>query len=193
VPSADGPTAARAAQQLPAGLSAGTRVATPLGARPVERLRAGDVLASADGGQLTLLRLLPKVLPRPAPGPDHAPLRIRAGAFGDGLPRRDLCLAPGQRLRLQGWAVEELCDLDRLAAPAGLLVDGLAVTQISNAPPSRFYTLATDRPGFLLAEGLPMAAMGPTGASTPPEADGDDTPPAALIGYLARLAATRFA
>jgi hypothetical protein len=171
------------------GLAAGTMVETPRGPRAVEGLRPGAPLLSADGGMLRLrqLRAEHSGAVRPCQ-PGQLPLRIRAGAFGEGVPRRDLCLAPGQQVRLHGWAVEDLCGVEHLTAEAAMLEDGLAVARTDPAVPARFHSLVTDRPGFLLAEGLAIATRCETS-----DAVADAPPPAALMGYLARLAGTGFA
>ncbi len=71
--------------------AAGTRIATTRGEVLVEDLRAGDVALLATGGTAPIVW----VGHRRVRNAD--PVRVVAGAFGAGLPARDLVLSPGAR------------------------------------------------------------------------------------------------
>ncbi|WP_244476417.1 Hint domain-containing protein, partial [Methylobacterium sp. Leaf88] len=74
----------------------GTRILTTRGEVAVEDLQVGDRAVTASGRPRTITwtghRDLGAERPLPA---DQSPIRIRAGAFGHGLPRHDLFLSPG--------------------------------------------------------------------------------------------------
>ncbi len=101
----------------------GTRIATPEGARPVEALRMGDLVIAVEGGQprprrvrwVGHRRLDLAAHPRPECA---APIRFRKGAFGDGLPCRDLLVSPDHALLIDGRLV-----------PAKLLINGMTIVQ----------------------------------------------------------------
>ncbi len=99
----------------------GTLIATDAGERPVETLDAGERVMLATGGDAEIvwvgrrrLRLHAAVKRLEL----QRPIRIGAGALGDGLPRRDLVVSPDHALFLDGVLV-----------PAGLLVDGTRIRQ----------------------------------------------------------------
>lgn len=80
----------------------GCRIATPLGARPVEDLAAGDRVLTRDNGMQEIAWIAAVTLgSQTRPLPDRlAPVLIRAGALGNGLPERDLVVSPGHRMLL---------------------------------------------------------------------------------------------
>ncbi len=74
----------------------GTRIATPAGERAVESLAAGDLVLTQSGEARPITwighrRIDCRRHRRPR---DVFPVRVRAGAFGDRLPARDLRLSP---------------------------------------------------------------------------------------------------
>lgn len=130
------------------GFIAGTTLMTQRGAVAVESLRPGDrVLTLPRSGQAPLQPILRLRQARLLADPLWPPLRIRAGAFADQMPARDLLLLPGYRVTLHpdGVAVpvdalangstiarDAVTRLTRieveLAFPATVLADGLAVS-----------------------------------------------------------------
>ena len=78
----------------------GTKIATPKGEMPVERLKAGDRVLTRDNGIQTLQWVGQKRL-------DHLqlkmmkelrPIRIRAGALGANTPEKDMMVSPTHRV-----------------------------------------------------------------------------------------------
>jgi autotransporter passenger strand-loop-strand repeat protein len=83
---------------------AGTRIRTDRGEVPIEALRVGDRAASAFGGTAAVTWLGYRQVdchrhPRPR---DVWPVRVAAGAFGIGLPYRDLWLSPDHAVFVDG-------------------------------------------------------------------------------------------
>lgn len=79
---------------------AGTMIETPSGEVPVETLRPGDMVLTRDHGAQPLIwthatRVTPAHLDL---APNKRPVRIEAGALGDGLPRRDVDVSPQHRV-----------------------------------------------------------------------------------------------
>ncbi len=78
----------------------GTLIATPKGERAVESLREGDRVITRDNG----IQEIRWTGHRPLTGAELArarhlrPVRIRAGALGNGLPERDMVLSPNHRV-----------------------------------------------------------------------------------------------
>ncbi|WP_246736962.1 Hint domain-containing protein [Methylobacterium sp. DB0501] len=130
----------------------GTRIRTARGEIAVEALRVGDEAVTASGALRPVTWIGHRDLDgasRTLPG-DQQPVRIRAGAFGPGLPARDLRLSPGHPVLVGADADGEGGDL----VPVMCLVNG---TSIAREPVSSvtYWHVELDSHDILLAEGLP--------------------------------------
>jgi T5SS/PEP-CTERM-associated repeat protein len=124
--------------------AAGTMIATPDGERAVETLRAGDVVLTADGARPVRWVGRRRIdLRRHARPEAAAPVRIRAGAFADGMPKRDLLVSPDHAILAEGVLV-----------PARLLVNGCSVTIDRTHARIAYHHVELDRHAILFAEGL---------------------------------------
>ena len=123
---------------------AGTLIAAPAGEVPVEQLRIGDMILTADGRAVPIRWIGRRSYAgRLLAGRKHLlPIRIHAGALGDGLPRRDLLISPSHAMVLDGMLV-----------PAAELVDGHAITQERHAARVDYFHLELDRHEAIIAEG----------------------------------------
>lgn len=88
----------------------GAMVLTVAGYRPVESLKAGDLLVCADGTARALLwksasQISATMLDT---RPDLRPIRIGAGALGEGYPSADLVVSPQHRIWVDGPAIRSL-------------------------------------------------------------------------------------
>ena len=134
-------------QPQPVCFWAGTRIATPDGARAVEELRAGDAVCLADGGVRAVRFAGRQTIARDgADAVTVLPVCIAAGALGEGLPKRDLILSPGHALRIGDVLVQ-----------AGALVNGGSIRRLAREEvPAVFtyYHLELAEHALLLAEGV---------------------------------------
>ncbi len=123
----------------------GTGILTDLGDRPVEELSVGDIVITASGEPRPIKWLGTMVAQPPRhPRPNEVnPVCIRAGAFGEGLPKRDLRVSPGHAVYVEGVLI-----------PAGLLVNGASIVQ-EQAQIIRYFHVELDSHDVLLAHGLP--------------------------------------
>lgn len=123
----------------------GTNILTPVGERPVEALRAGDeVLTRYSGGQRI------KWIGRQdyagrfiAANPEKIPVRILAGALGEGLPVRDLSLSPGHAVLLEDTLVL-----------AQSLINGITVRQDEAPELVAYYAIELEAHDCVIAEGV---------------------------------------
>jgi hypothetical protein len=124
---------------------AGTLIATPDGPRAVEALAAGDLVLLADGRALPVRWRGVQTVARAFADPLRSfPIRIAAGALGEGLPARDLFLSPDHALFLDGALVQ-----------AGALVNGSSVRRLDDVPETfRYFHVELDEHALLVAEGL---------------------------------------
>jgi hypothetical protein len=131
----------------------GTCLATASGPVPVEALREGDrVLTLAGrlaevhwiGHRRTDLARHPRPL-------DVMPVRVRAHAFADSLPSRDLVLSPDHAVFVAGKLV-----------PIRYLINNVSIAQETHASIT-YWHVELDRHDLLLAEGLPAESYLDTG------------------------------
>ena len=123
----------------------GTLIQTPTGEVPIEQLAIGDAVLTAAG------------MPRPitwigrrsygidvAAHPTIRPVRIRAGALDDGIPRRDLYVSPNHALFIDGALIL-----------AGALINGRSITPAPAEQPVEYFHIELDSHDVILAEGAP--------------------------------------
>ncbi|MEM8591489.1 MAG: Hint domain-containing protein [Pseudomonadota bacterium] len=77
--------------------TAGTLIETETGARPVEELSVGDRVLTVDRGVQTIRWCSTRKLRFQNDFEDAKPVMIKAGAFGGGLPERDMVVSPQHR------------------------------------------------------------------------------------------------
>jgi hypothetical protein len=134
--------------------AAGTRILTEHGEVPVETLRAGDRVPALLQGGLAAVRWIGhrhvdcRNHPRPQ---DVWPVRVRAHAFGRGLPHRTLTLSPDHAVYV-----------DDVLVPIRYLVNGATIVQ-EPAETVTWFHVELERHDVLLAEGLPAESYLDTG------------------------------
>ncbi len=125
--------------------ASGTPIDGPSGPRAVEQLARGDIVTLSNGGTTCVVW----IGHRRQHGGDV--IRVRHGALGSRLPRRDLIVSEDHGLFLDGVLV-----------PAGLLVDGQAIRR-ERHDTVVFWHVELERHGILLAEGAPAESYLDTG------------------------------
>ncbi|EBA03427.1 hypothetical protein RB2150_02189 [Rhodobacteraceae bacterium HTCC2150] len=126
--------------------TAGTQIATAQGNALVEDIVAGDVIKTADGKMATVKWVgVQNVNTRLTDPKKVNPIRICAGALGNGLPLRDLELSQDHTIAIDGVLIN-----------AGALVNGTTIYQIAQMPTDGFtyYHIETEAHELLLAEGV---------------------------------------
>ena len=124
---------------------ADTLIATPSGERRVQHLNVGDVVLTSNGARSVTWLGHRHIDCRHHPAPENVwPVRILAGAFGDGLPLRDLWLSPDHALFI-----------DSVLVPAKRLIDGVCIVQVPVSAISYFHIELAEH-AILFAEGLPV-------------------------------------
>jgi hypothetical protein len=117
---------------------------------PVEALRPGDMVRLADGGAAPVRWMGQRVVARRFADPLRDwPIRVRAGALADGVPRRDLLLSPGHALRVGD-----------VLAHAAALVNGSSIVRERQVPENFVYWhVELDTHALILAEGTPAESF----------------------------------
>lgn len=125
--------------------AAGTMIATPDGERAVETLRAGDMILAADGRSIAVKWIGHQTLYKRFSGQKARPVRVMAGALGNGLPHADLVLTADHALILDGLAIN-----------AGALVNGVSIVLEpleTVAEEAVYYHVETEEHDVILANG----------------------------------------
>ena len=131
--------------------AAGTRIATPTGEAMVETLRVGDRVRTA-AGRVAPVRWIGRATVDVAAQPHMAPVCIASGAFGPGVPRRDL--------RVSG---DHAIAVGEALIPARRLTNDCTIRQDFAPTTITYVHVELDRHELLLAEGLPAESFLDTG------------------------------
>jgi Hint domain len=122
----------------------GTRILAERGEVPIESLKIGDRVMTASG----ITRPLRWIGRRSYSGEtawgnrEVLPIRIRAGALGDGLPHRDLWVSPEHAMFIDGMLI-----------PAAALVNGASIVQEEAVDEVTYLHLEFDSHAVIYAEG----------------------------------------
>jgi hypothetical protein len=131
----------------------GTRIRTPDGDIAIEELKPGQHVVTADGNVAAIKWIgHRRVNCQRHPDPRKVwPVRIKGGAFGRGLPRRDLLVSPQHALFTEGVLI-----------PARYLINGRNVVQ-QEVDSIEYFHIELGCHDILLAEGLPAESYLDTG------------------------------
>jgi collagen type I alpha len=131
----------------------GTRIGTEGGFSRVEELKVGDRVATADGRCEAVVWVGSRMVDCTShPQPELVwPVRISRGAFGAGIPMRDLFVSPDHAVFVDGVLV-----------PVKLLANGTTIRQVERSTITYHHTELTAHE-VILAEGLPVESYLDTG------------------------------
>jgi hypothetical protein len=126
----------------------GTRIATLRGAVAVEDLRIGDLLVTAAGGAQPVKWIGTRAYIARLLHENHRaallPIRIAAGALGEGCPVRDLFVSP-----------EHMMCIDDVLIPAEKLLNGTSITRAEDIDVVQYFHVELSRHAVIYAEGAP--------------------------------------
>ena len=145
------------------GLVRGTHVMTEHGPKLVEELEVGDRIETKDDGLQPLRWIARRRVGRAelALDPSLRPVRLRAAALGNGIPERELAVAPGLRTLVSGWRCQVLFGEDEVLAPAIGLCNDQAVVTDHGSDGVEYVHLMFDAHQVILAEGLEVESFHP--------------------------------
>ena len=138
---------------------AGTRIDTPSGPRAIETLAAGDPVLTVEHGRCVTGRVrwvgarrVERATLDQDGSLDAVPVRIRAHAFADDVPCRDLLITAEHCILEAGCLI-----------PARMLVNGASIVHESGLTHYSVHHVECDRHSILLAEGLTTESYLDTG------------------------------
>lgn len=144
----------------------GTLIETRDGQKPVETLQAGDEVMTANGYRPVRLLLNRHVgADELAANTKLRPIRINAGALGNGLPKRDLSVSPQHRMLVSSPIVKRMFDVDEVLVPATKLAILPGIARDDTVAEVTYYHLVLDQHEVIYAEGAPSETflLGPQG------------------------------
>lgn len=121
----------------------GTRILTVRGEVAVEDLKVGDLAITATGETRPIIWIGSKLVERPIR--NEWPVRVRAGAFGDNLPARDLLLSGGHAVCVDL--------MGEVFVPIGELANGATIVR-EEWPEVTYWHVELESHDVLMAEGL---------------------------------------
>jgi hypothetical protein len=128
----------------------GTLILTDRGEVPVEALRAGDLVVTRSGNRRPIRwigrRTFSGIFAAGKLG--ILPVRIRANALAEGVPRRDLLVSPQHAILV-----------DHVLVPAGSLLNGQSIVQVESVESVIYYHVELDSHDVILAEGAPLESF----------------------------------
>lgn len=142
---------------------AGTLIGTPDGARAVESLSAGDMVLTADHGPQPILWIGHRDFCAGDLGahPYLLPVRIAAGALGNGLPRRDLVVSPQHRMLLRSPIAARICGSEEVMVPAKKLLSVPGIALAGDLDRVSYWHFACARHEVVFADGAPSETLFP--------------------------------
>ena len=140
-----------AVSTVPVCFDSGTLIKTTNGYVAVEDLRVGDRAVTASGTVRPIVWIGHRDLAGQGGALPHAqqPVRVSAGAFGDGLPTRDLTLSPGHPVLV---GADDDAQGGHLV-PIMCLINGTTIVRLPLAAVT-YWHVELDAHDILLAEGL---------------------------------------
>lgn len=129
---------------------AGTMIRTPTGEVPVESLRPGDCVTTAEGAALSVRWLGRQTVSTVFSDKLRVlPIRIKAGAIADQTPLRDLLVSPDHAIFIDGVLIH-----------AGALVNGTSIVRETEVPAVfPYYHVEVDAHALIVAEGAPVESF----------------------------------
>lgn len=128
-------------------------IATPWGETGVAHLKRGDLVLNRKGESLPVLQTVRRVVP--ARG-SFRPIRLRAPYFGL---RRDIVVAPDQRLVLSGSEVEYMFDRTCVLVPARHLINGVSAFHVNSGATITYHDLILPGCEAVRAAGADLETM----------------------------------
>ncbi|WP_236635827.1 Hint domain-containing protein [Paracoccus aminophilus] len=139
----------------------GTLIETDQGLIPVESLKVGDLVRTADHGFKPIVWIGSRSLDRVdlAARPKLRPIEIKAGALGPGLPLRDLVVSPQHRVLVKSRIVQRLFAQDEVLVAAIHLVGSAGIQRLNDCNQVEYFHFMLDQHEVVFAEGAPTESL----------------------------------
>lgn len=138
----------------PVCFASGTLIETPDGPRLIDDLRQGDLIITVDDGPQPVVWMTSSRHVWPGSEEKFKPVEIKAGAFGDGLPRVTLLVSPQHHFLLADPNCYRLFGMPEVIAPAKGLVDLPGVRAMAGKKSVTYFHLMLAKHSLLIAGGV---------------------------------------
>ncbi len=139
----------------------GTRILTAFGELPIEDLRPGDLIHTADNGLQPLAWMGNRKISntRLHVAPHLRPVKISKDAFGPGLPMADMWVSPAHRFLLSSAKSADIFGESEVLAPAAGLINGTTITTDNSPRDTCYVHLLFEEHQVIFAENLPTESF----------------------------------
>ncbi len=146
----------------------GTMILTEAGMRAIETLGTGDRIVTRDNGVQTLRWAGTSHLTagQLQAAPHLAPVLIKAGAFGPGLPARDMHVSPNHRFLVDGWRAQTLFGHAELLVRAQAMRNDSTIVTDRSVASVDYIHLMFDRHEVITADGVATESFQPSAGVT---------------------------
>ncbi|CUK05293.1 hypothetical protein RUE5091_02701 [Ruegeria denitrificans] len=138
-----------------------TRILTRNGERPIQTLRTGDLIPTLENREQPIRWIGHRRFSRSAlqTNPRLWPIRILAGALGNGLPKRDLLVSRQHRMLVQSKIAERMFDTPEVLIPAIKLTVLPGIFVDETVPEIEYFHLLFDDHQVIFAENAPTESL----------------------------------
>ncbi|MFY0597552.1 MAG: Hint domain-containing protein [Cognatishimia sp.] len=141
--------------------ASGTMIDTLEGTKPVEALIAGDTVITRDGTPKPLMLNMSRQLglDELQENPKLYPVRISAGALGEGLPHRDLLVSRQHRMLITSKIAERMFGAPEVLISAIRLTDLPGIFVDEDVQSVTYHHLLLENHQIIFAEGAPTESL----------------------------------
>ncbi|MFN3145567.1 MAG: Hint domain-containing protein [Paracoccaceae bacterium] len=141
--------------------ASGTSILTMQGPLPIERLRRGDLVLTADHGPQPVRWVCSTVIDaRRDPAVRHLlPVVIRADALAPGYPAQDLTVSPQHRILVDSPVAERMFGAREVLMPAVKMIGHPGIERAKGVDRVVYHHILTDRHEIVFANGTPTETM----------------------------------
>ena len=148
-------------EELPVCFVRGSLIETMDGPVAIEKLRAGDMIRTRDNGYKAISWIGSRVFlnDRSETLQRISPIRIRAGALGQGLPARDLYLSPQHRVLVRSRIAERMFGQDEVLVAVKHLLALEGVDAVEDFGEVEYFHILFDQHEIVYADGLEAESL----------------------------------
>lgn len=139
----------------------GTQFQTAQGSVLIEDLEPGNQLCTHDGRLVVVKWIWEQhwLADDLCNNPKLVPVKVKRDAFGEGVPKRDICVSQHHRLLVSSRIVERMFGKADVLVPAKDLLHVPGVSLFHRGDDITYYHILLDTHEVLLAEGLPAESL----------------------------------
>lgn len=138
----------------PVCLGEGTLIQTPSGLRPIETLRAGELVVTADNGPRRIVEIVCETILFRGREDRRRPVLISKGAIHPNSPTEDMVASPQHRIVVQDEATGH-----SLLVPAVRLINRHRIRRMKGVKKIRYYNLLMDQHEIIFANGTEVETL----------------------------------